>query len=415
MGMGALSPLGLDYRSTWNALVGGQSGIDRITLFDASTYPWKIAGEVKGFAPEKAIENRKLIPYLPRSVQLLVPACSMAVEESSIDGADIDPARFGVVIGASVDIFSPEQLKLDYSLEKRTDWYYRNSGKRPMLDPKDFFRNMTNIASCILAVNHGARGHNLCIHTACASGAQAIGDAYRIIQRGQADVMIAGGCDSLISFLGIAGFGLLGALSKNNDNPHKACRPFDRKRDGFVLAEGAGVVVLEELEHARSRGADIRAELLGYGASSNAYRITDMNETGPVLSMRSALTDASLKPEDMDYINAHGTSTPQNDRLETSAIKKVFGEKAFDLPVSSIKSMMGHSISAAGALELIASILTIEEGVIPPTVNYEYPDPKCDLDYVPNTSRKAEVRVALSNSFAFGGHNASLVVGKMSE
>ena len=247
MGMGALSPLGLDYRSTWNALVGGQSGIDRITLFDASTYPWKIAGEVKGFAPEKAIENRKLIPYLPRSVQLLVPACSMAVEESSIDGSDIDPARFGVVIGASVDIFSSEQLKLDYSLEKRTDWYYRNSGKRPMLDPKDFFRNMTNIASCVLAVNHGARGHNLCIHTACASGAQAIGDAYRIIQRGQADVMIAGGCDSsLISFLGIAGFGLLErVVQKTTITRARHADPSTGKGMVFVLAEGAGVVVLE--------------------------------------------------------------------------------------------------------------------------------------------------------------------------
>jgi 3-oxoacyl-[acyl-carrier-protein] synthase II len=254
------------------------------------------------------------------------------------------------------------------------------------------------------------------VHTACASGSQAIGEAFRTIQRGDADIMICGGCDALIDFVSLSGFILLGVLSKNNQQPQKASRPFDKKRDGFVLAEGAGVLILEELSHALKRNAHIHAELIGYGCSSNAYRITDIHSDchGAVLSIESALKDANLKGEDIDYINAHGTSTIQNDKTETTAIKTVFGDYAYQLPTSSIKSMIGHAISATGSLELISTILTITEGLIPPTINYEFPDPKCDLDYVPNEFRRADIDTALSNSFAFGGQNATLIVKKYS-
>lgn len=412
VGMGAVSPLGLDYESMWKALLAGESGVDRIASFDASTLPCQIAAEIKGFNPAQMIGKTKLTKYMTRSVQLLVCASNMAVEDAGVQMENVDPNEVGIAIGSSTNPIPVEELSYFYRFARGGDWDYRQLGSRASWDIKFLFKNMTNMSSCILSIVYGLHGPNMTTHTACASGAQAIGEGFRIIQRGDAEMMICGGSDAIIDPMGIAGFMLLGVLSKNNTEPKKASRPFDRKRDGFVLGEGAGVLVLEELSHALNRKAPIHAELIGYGSSSNAYRITDIHGDcdGAVLAIEACLRDADVTRQDIDYINAHGTSTIQNDRTETTAIKRVFGDYAYELPMSSMKSMMGHAISAAGSLELIATILAIEQNMIPPTINYEFPDPKCDLDYVPNRARKADVDVALSNSFAFGGQNASLLV-----
>jgi len=416
-GLGTVTPLGLNVESTWNSLLAGQSGIDYISHFDAATFPTRIAGEVKGFNPVQMVKEKKHLKFMIRSVQFLVFAAKMAVADAKLDTGIIDSNRIGICVGSSSDF--PDLEDIAYYYNFKCDNYHmdmRRFATEGNVNPLKPFLESTNTASCILSIIHHAKGPNITIHTACASSANAIGTAYRTIQYGDADVMMCGGCDMQTTPIGVTAFSLLGALATNNDSPQKASRPFDRKRNGFVLGEGAGILILEELSHAVERGAHIYAELIGYGSSSDAYRITDSPENGrgAAMAMKAAIIDAKLKPPDIDYINAHGTSTPQNDRAETNAIKGVFGDYAYDIPISSIKSMIGHTISASGAIELISTILSVQHNIIPPTINYENPDPKCDLDYVPNKSREARVDVALSNSFGFGGQNASLIVRKLS-
>ena len=402
-GMGALTPIGNTVEEYWASLVAGRGGVGPITHFDASNHSCRIAAEVKGFDPNVYMdpkETRRMDPF----VQYAVAAAKMAMDDSGLSITPENAARVGVLVGSGIGGVHTWEAQHRILLEKgpsRVSPFFV-----PML--------IANMASGQISIVFGAKGPNTTVVTACTTGTNAVGDAYEIIKRGDADAMIAGGAEAAICPLSCAGFCNAQAFSLRNDEPEKASRPFDAKRDGFIIGEGAGVLILEDLEHARARGANIRAEIIGYGMSGDAYHITAPapEGEGAARCMQAALDDAGIRPEDVDYINAHGTSTELNDKFESMAIKTVFGDHAYKVPISSTKSMTGHLLGAAGAVEAIACIRALEEGTIPPTINYEYPDPDCDLDYVPNVARKADLEIAISNSFGFGGHNATLVFGK---
>ena len=399
-GLGVVSPVGIGIDRFWNALMAGRSGVRRITAFDPTGLNTQIAAEVPDFDPTDYLD-RKEVRRNDRFVQFAYAAARMALDDSKLVITPQNATRVGVLIGSGIGgaITWEEQTRilLTRGPDRVSPFFI------PMI--------IMNMASGVVSIITGAKGPNSSVVTACATGGNAIGDAMRIIQRGEADAMIAGGTEAPITKLSVAGFCAMKAISTRNDEPEKASRPFDATRDGFVMGEGAGIVILEALEHAERRGARIYGELVGYGMSGDAYHITqpDPEADGAARSMRNALVDAQMAPQEIDYINAHGTSTPYNDRAETLAIKKVFGAHARQLPVSSTKSMMGHLFGAAGAVEFIACVLAIDRGAIPPTINYEHPDPECDLDYVPNKAREAHVNTAMSNAFGFGGHNAILI------
>ena len=381
----------------------GKSGVGPMTLCDPTLFPCRIAGEVNGFDPVQYISGKEA-RRMARFSQLGVGAALMAVEDSGLDMSSEDPQRVGVLLGNGAGGFPTTEEGCRVLVEK--------GGMR--MSPFFFPMILPNMAAANISRTVGARGYNSTVITACAASNQAIGEALETLRRGAADVMLTGGTEAGISQLGLGGFSVMKALSTNNDEPEKASRPFDAKRDGFVPAEGAAVLVLENLEHALGRGAEILCEVSGFGCSSDAYHLVHPDEscTSSAEAMRLALDDASVKLDEVDYINAHGTSTPLNDTVESKAIKRLFGEKAYKIPVSSTKSMIGHSLGAAGALEAIACISSITEGVMHPTINYEYPDPECDLDYIPNEARKKDVSVVLSNAFGFGGQNSCLVFKK---
>ncbi len=399
-GMGIVSPLGIGIEENWQALCQGKSGIGPITRFDTTEYPAKIAGEVKNFNPEEYVDKKDL-KKMDIFIQYALAAGSMAIKQSGLIINESNADRVGVLVGSGLGGLQ--------TIEKYHTMLLQSGPKK--ISP--FFVPMliVNLAPGQISIYFGCRGPNSSVVTACATGNHSIGEAFRIIQRGDADAMIAGGVESTITPLAVAGFCALKALSTRNDEPEKASRPFEKNRDGFVMAEGAGILVLESLECALRRGAPIFAEIIGFGCNADAYHITapSPNGEGAARCMQIALDDAEIKPEDVDYVNAHGTSTPMNDLSETIAMKTVFGEHVKQLPVSSTKSMTGHMLGAAGGAEAIFSILTITHGIIPPTINYDEPDPECDLDYVPNVARKQDVRIAMSNSFGFGGTNATLI------
>ncbi|MDD5287851.1 MAG: beta-ketoacyl-ACP synthase II [Dehalococcoidales bacterium] len=405
-GIGMVSPLGLDAVSTWDALINGKSGIDKITLFDASAHTTKIAAEVKGFDPTKYID-RKLVRRMDRFTQFAVAASQEALRDSRLQVDDNNRDNIGVLVGSGIGglITLSEQIKT--MAEKGPD---RVS---PFLIPM----MISDMASAQISINLGVKGPNFCPTSACSSGSDAIGTAYEIIKRGDGIAMLAGGAEAVITPIGVAGFNAARALSTRNDNPGQASRPFDAQRDGFVIGEGAAILILENLDYAKQRGANILAEIIGYGASSDAYHITSPSEDGEgaVRAIRMVLKKAGLTPADIDYINAHGTSTELNDKIETKAIKTVFGDYAHKVPVSSTKSMTGHMIGAAGAIEAAFCVLVIVNGIIPPTINYTTPDSECDLDYVPNVARRASIKTVLSNAFGFGGHNSVLAIRKYNE
>jgi 3-oxoacyl-[acyl-carrier-protein] synthase II len=397
-GLGAVTPLGLDVEETWAALCAGRSGVGPITRFDTTDFPVTIGAEVKGFDPTRYIDKKE-VKKMDTFIHYALAAGQMAVADSGLRVDAVGPERVGVYIGSGIG-----------GLQAIEEWHAVLQQKGPKrITP--FFIPMTiiNMASGQLAILLGARGPNSAAVTACATGNHCIGDAFRLIQRGDADVMVAGGTEAAITPLGVAGFAASRALSSRNDDPQRASRPFDKDRDGFVIGEGAGVMVLESLESARKRDAKIYAEIVGYGASADAYHITAPPEDGEgaVRCMRSALADAGAKPEDVGYINAHATST-MADAIETRAIKTVFGA-ATKIPVSSTKSMTGHLLGAAGGIEAVFAVLAMHRETLPPTINLATPDPACDLDYIPNTARRSRVDVAMSNSFGFGGVNACLV------
>ncbi len=399
-GLGVVAPNGIGSESFWENLVKGVSGIDRITRFDASYHDSQIAGEVKGFDPLLYAEKKE-VRKMDLFIRYALASAIMAVDDAKLTIKETERGRVGALIGTGMGGIPALEESYRTLLEK-------GPGR---ISPFFIPSIITNLASGQIAMRFGLRGPNSCVSTACATGNHAIGDSLELIKREAADVMFAGGSEAVITPLTIGGFSAMKALSTRNDAPQRASRPFDKGRDGFVMGEGAGVLILEELEHALQRGAKIYAELVGYGMSADAYHITapEPEGIGAIASMRLALEDAGLGPEDVDYINAHGTSTPAGDTAETKAIKKVFGEHAYRLAVSSVKSMTGHLLGAAGGVESLATVLTVYHGLIPPTINYDEPDPECDLDYVPNNARQAEVRVALTNSFGFGGTNATLV------
>ena len=407
-GIGVVSPIGTGVKKFWENLVKGVSGIDRIKSFDPDEYGLtvKIAGEVKDFKPEDYMD-KKDAKKASRFIQFAFAAVKEALEDSGLLESKYDPYRVGVIIGTGIG-----GLK---DIEDQTITLYQKGARR--VSPFFIPYGISNMASGLVAIRWGFKGPNYSVVSACATGNHAIGDAFRLIQKGDIDIAIAGGSEAAITPLGVAGFASMKALSTRNDEPQKASRPFDRDRDGFVMGEGAGILVLEEYERAKARGAKIYAELVGYGATDDAFHITSPHECGEGAyeCMKLALEDAGIKPEEVDYINAHGTSTPLNDKIETLAIKQLFGEHAYKLKISSNKSMIGHLLGAAAAVEAVATVKTIEEGIIPPTINLENPDPECDLDYVPNKAVEYPVRVAMSNAFGFGGTNATLVFKKLGD
>ena len=398
-GLGAVTPLGNSVPEYWRAICEGRSGVGPITRFDPKRLDCRIAAEVKGFDPLKVIEKKEL-KKLDLFIQYAIAAGVEAVESAKIDFSQMDPTRAGALIGSGIG-----------GILSVLEWHKVLLEKGPSRVSPFFVPSLiVNMASGQLSIRYKLKGPNSSVVTACATGNHAIGDAFRIIQRGEADLMVAGGSEAIIDELPIGGFAQMKALSTRNDEPTRASRPFDADRDGFVPGEGAGVVVIESLEHARRRGARIHAEIVGYAMTADAYHMTapDPDGDGAVRAMAGALRDGGLRPEDVGYINAHGTSTPYNDKTETLAIKHVFGEHARRLAVSSTKSMTGHLLGAAGGIETIVTVLALQHSLLPPTINYETPDPECDLDYVPNAARKAEVDVAISNGFGFGGTNATL-------
>jgi len=404
-GVGLVSPLGVGNRENWDALTAGRSGLGPITRFDASRFACRIAGEVKGFDPSLYIEKKE-IKKMDIFIHYAMAAAHIAMEDSGVPVTDQNRERFAVVVGSGIG-----GLPIIESTMRK---YVEDGGNPRVISPFFITGLIVNEAGGNISIKYGLKGPNLATVTACTTGAHAVGEAYRMIQYGDADLAIAGGTESVITPLAVGGFGVMKALSTRNDDPQGASRPWDRDRDGFVIAEGAGLVVLEELESAKARGARIYAELAGYGMSGDAYHIAAPSEDGdgPARVMNNCLADAGMNPEDIDYINAHGTSTPLGDKAETIAIKRVFGEHAKKLAVSSTKSMTGHLLGAAGGLETAICALAVHEGVLPPTINYQNPDPECDLDYVPNTARKASPRAVLSNSFGFGGTNGCLILKK---
>ena len=399
-GVGLVTPLGMDVESTWGSLISGQSGVGYITAFDSSAYETHIAAEVSDFNPNDHLD-RKAARRMDRFVQFAVIAAREAAAQSGLEITDENAGDVGTVIGSGIGglITLSEQFNV-----------LRDKGPSrisPFLVPM----MITDMASGQVSIDLGIKGPNFCTTSACSSGSDAIGAAYQLIQAGKAKAMITGGAEASITPIAVAGFNAARALSTRNDEPQKACRPFDAGRDGFVMGEGAAMLMIEDMEHAVGRGATILAELIGYGTSGDAFHLTAPAEggEGSIRAIKMALGDAQVQPDDIDYINAHGTSTPLNDKFETLAIKKVFQEEAYRIPISSTKSMTGHLIGAAAALEAAITVLAIDRGEIPPTINLEDPDPECDLDYTPHIPRRGEVKVALSNSLGFGGHNSVLV------
>ena len=417
-GMGVVNPLGHDVSTMWKALVESRSGVGPITIFDASGYPTTIAAEVKHWSVSQVGENPAYWEQRGRHTRFAVGAAKQAVAQSGILESRIDPTRIGVYLGAgegnqNFDSFTnmvaagvgTEPFDLSKFLQRGFD----------IMDTRAEMEQEPNMPAAHLAALFDAQGPNSNCLTACAASSQAVGEATELIRAGDVDAMIAGGCHSMIHPFGLTGFSLLTTLSERNSDPTKASRPFDKERDGFVLGEGAAIVILEEYEHARRRGAAIYGEILGYGSTADAYRITDIHPEGrgAIGCMKQAIADAHLNIDEIGYVNAHGTSTSVNDKTETLACKGVFGERAPRIPVSSTKSMMGHLIAAAGATEMIVCLLAIRDGILPPTINQESPDPACDLDYVPNVARPSKIQVALNNSFGFGGQNVTLAVGTL--
>tara|TARA_B100000965_G_scaffold394703_1_gene407252 strand:- start:642 stop:1892 length:1251 start_codon:yes stop_codon:yes gene_type:complete len=407
-GIGVLSPIGIGLDSFWDSLIKGKSGIDRISCLDPSDFYCQIGGEIKDFEPAQYFKNPKDARRADRYCQLAMAAAKMAYDDSGVSEGSFDPYRFGCMVGSGIGGLQ--------TLEQQHKKFLDRGASRvsPFLIPM----MIANIGSGIISMEYGLSGPNMSIVTACATANHNIGEAWRMIKFGDADAFIAGGAEASISVMGLSGFGAMKALSSRNDAPQKASRPFDKDRDGFVMSEGAGVVVIEELEHAKARGAEIYCEISGYGVSADAYHMTSPHPDGYGASkcMDLALKHAQLNPDEVDYINAHGTSTGLGDICETNAIKLSFGEHAKDnLVVSSTKSMTGHLLGAAGGVELAACVKAIQSNVVPPTINLDDPDPECDLDYVPHTAREINVDVALSNSFGFGGHNASIVLKGFSE
>ena len=416
--MGAVTPLGNSVRDTWLRLTQGKSGIGSITLFDASRFPTRIAGEVKGFSFERWLERNPPLACASRSTFFALQAAAEAYKNAMLEPLSVNPNRFGIYFGAG-------DSGIDFDAFIRTIVPSFKNDDPQIVDKEKYLQfaaqNMSALRELenqpFMTVTHLTRLFDIrgpvsnCL-TACAASSQAIGEAFECIRRGDADVMMTGGAHSMIYPMGVAGFSLLTAISTRNDEPEKASRPFDKKRDGFVISEGAGVLILEDMEHALKRKAPIHGEVVGYGSTADAYRLTDMDPEGrgAVRAMQIAMEKACVRPENIDYINAHGTSTSVNDTLETLVIKKAMGDYASKVPVSSTKSMLGHMVAAAGGVEAIICLLTIRDSIIPPTINYEEPDPGCDLDYVPNTARRSNVEVALSNSFGFGGQNICLAL-----
>lgn len=402
-GLGMICPLGNDVETSWQAALRGVSGVGPITQFDASDLKSQFAAEVKDFDPKEVVGAREA-RRMDRFTQFAVVAARQALDDSRIIVNDGNAHRIGVVMGSGIGGIGTIADGAAQLATEGAQWI--SPHLVPMMLP--------DTAPAKIAIDFGLRGPNMNIATACASSNNAIGEAAEIIRRGAADVMVTGGAEAGIVKLAIAGFINMGALSTRNEDPQRASRPFDRTRDGFVCGEGAGILILESEEHARNRGAHIYAQVLGYGASADAYHITAPMENGQgaVLAMSAALESAGIQPDQVQYLNAHGTSTPLNDKSETLAIKKVFGEYAYSVPISSTKSMTGHLLGAAGAIEALFCIKAIETGQIPPTINYETPDPECDLDYTPNHARQLDVQIAMSNSFGFGGHNACLIMGR---
>ncbi|MFC7442417.1 beta-ketoacyl-ACP synthase II [Laceyella putida] len=405
-GLGIISPLGNDVNTFWNRLIAGESGVGNITHFDATDYAVRIAAEVKDFDPLNYIDKKEA-RRMDRFVQFAVGAAKQALQHAELDMEKVDATRVGVYVGSGIGGLATLEDQHRVLMER---------GPRRV---SPFFVPMmiANMASGMVSIHTGAKGPNSAAISACATGTHCVGDAFKMLQRGDADVMLAGGTEATILPMAIAGFTAMGALSSRNDDPQKASRPFDRDRDGFVMGEGSTVLVLETLEHAQKRGANIIAEVVGYGMTADAYHITspDPEGDGAKRSMLMAVADAGLNPNEIDYINAHGTSTDYNDKFETMAIKAAFGEHANKLAISSTKSMMGHLLGAAGAIEAAVLALTLKEQIIPPTINLENQDPDCDLDYVPNEARKARVRAAISNSLGFGGHNATICIKEFAE
>jgi len=415
-GYGMITPLGRNSKETFENARKGISGIDYITSFDTRGLPCQIGGQVQnswleGYENESAHRFDK---FSSRGIRLMRIATGEAAQQANL-GEIENRERIGVSIGSHGDNPSvADMMFLNRFYDGTGQWDMKGLLQAGGYSHLQFFRRKPDVGTTIISKLFQCKGSNLSFVSACAAGAQAVGEALRIIQEGKADAMIAGGCEATLDFAGVIGFILLRALSEKYTEPQKASRPFDRKRNGFVMSEGAGAIILEELEHARSRNVPIIGEILGYGSSADAYRITDTHPKGDgaFLAMKGAIDDARLNPEDIDYINAHGTSTVQNDLVETIAIKRVFGGRAKDIPVSSNKSMIGHTIAAAGAIECILTLLGIQHSIILPTINYEFRDPKCDLDYVPNEAREKNIHKALSNAFGFGGQNACLCVGR---
>ncbi|MFC2061007.1 beta-ketoacyl-ACP synthase II [Elusimicrobiota bacterium] len=405
-GMGVITPIGSTISEYWNSLVAGKSGIEKITRYDVSEFSAQIAGEIKDFEPEKYDIDSKLAKRIDTFILYALAASKEAFESSGLDMEKENSFRCGTIIGSGMGglfTIEKEHIKLREKGPRRVS---------PFLVPG----MIIDMAAGQVAIKYGLNGLNYAVVSACASSAHAIGDSFKMIQSGVADVIFGGGTEYCTTPLGLAGFCSAKALSTRNDDPQKASRPFDAERDGFVMSEGAGIIVLEELEHAKNRGANILAEVVGYGATADAYHMTAPHPDGAggINAMKMAIEDAGLKPEEVDYINAHGTSTSLNDKIETGVIKSVFGDHARKLAINSTKSMTGHLLGAAGVVEIIATIKTINEGVLHPTINYENPDPECDLDYVPNEAREQEINVGLSNSLGFGGHNAAVIVKKYS-
>ena len=416
-GIGVINPMGNDVETMWGEMKQSRSGVGYTTVFDASNFPTRISAEIKNWDITQAGEDAEVWKHRGRHTKFAAGAAKQAVLGSGVLDAIKDPTRFGVYLGSGEgdqDFYAFTRMMMSAIDGDKLDVSKFVQTGLETLNPLIEIEQEPNMPVAYLAGMFNAQGPNANCLTACAASSQAIGEATELIRRGDVDVMLSGGAHSMIHPFGVTGFNLLTALSTSNDQPTKASRPFDRLRDGFVLGEGAAMVVLEELEHAKRRGAQIYGEVLGYGTTADAYRITDIHPQGrgAIACMRMAIRDAGIGTEQVQYVNAHGTSTDVNDRVETLACKEVFGERAMQTPVSSTKSMMGHLIAAAGATETIVCLLAIRDNVLPPTINYENPDPKCDLDYVPNQARETRCDVALSNSFGFGGQNVSLVVGR---
>jgi 3-oxoacyl-[acyl-carrier-protein] synthase II len=405
-GMGMLTPLGLDTASTWQGIISGKSGIGYITQFDTSDYAVKIAGEVKSFDPISYMSVKEA-KRMDRFAQLAVAAAKQALEQSELEINSSNAESIGAIIGSGIGGISTLFDQAKILIEKGPD----------RLSPFTVPMMIADMAAGQISIMLGLKGPNFCTTSACSSSADAVGTAFEMVRRGDVPVMFTGGSESSVNPISVAGFSALKALSTNNDSPETASRPFDATRDGFIISEGAAVLVIESLEHAQKRDANIIGEIISYGASADAYHMTQPTESGEggVRSMKRAIERGGIEPTDIGYINAHGTSTQLNDKMETCAIKSVFGEYACKIPVSSTKSMTGHLVGAAGALEAAICAMVIKNGIIPPTINLTHPDPNCDLDYVPNKTRKGEVKFALSNSFGFGGHNSTLILKRYSE